>query len=105
VIRWQALTDPDSSIRELQRALGHATAAMHERRRWDGPIDQALAAALDILIVTSDQATMLTAALPAGRGGTALPHEAASPAVARRACFWLSLAGARLRAGQSGRNT
>ena len=85
VIRRQALTDPDSSARELQRALGHATAAMHERRRWDGPGDQALAAALDILIVTSDWAAMLAAALPVGRGGTALPHEAASPAVARRA--------------------
>ncbi|MGH3201326.1 MAG: hypothetical protein ACRDP5_04620, partial [Streptosporangiaceae bacterium] len=84
-IRRQALTDPDSSARELQRALGHATAAMHERRRWDGPSDQALAAALDILIVTSDWAAMLAAALPAERGGTALPHEAASPAVARRA--------------------
>jgi len=85
VIRRQALTDPDSSARELQRALGHATAAMHERRRWDGPSDQALAAALDILIVTSDWAAMLTASLPARQGGTALPHEAASPAVARRA--------------------
>jgi hypothetical protein len=84
-IRRQALTDPDSSARELQRALGHAMAAMHERRRWDGPSDQALAAALDILIVTSDWAAMLTAALPAGKGGTALPREAASPAVARRA--------------------
>ena len=84
-IRRQALTDPDSAGRELQRALGHAIAAMHERRRWDGPSDLALAAALDILIVTGDWTAMLDAALPADRGGQALPREAASPAVARRA--------------------
>ena len=84
-IRRQALTDPDSAGRELQRALDHAMAAVHERRRWDGPSDPALAAALDILIVTADWAAMLDAALPAGRGGQALPREAASPAVARRA--------------------
>jgi hypothetical protein len=84
-IRRQALTDPDSSGRELQRTLSHAMAAMHERRRWDGPSDQALAAALDILIVTSDWAAMLDAALPAERGGRALPREANSPIVARRA--------------------
>lgn len=84
-IRRHALTDPDSSARELQRALGHAMAAVHERRRWDGPSDQALAAALDILIVTCDWAAMLDAALPADRGGQALAREAVSPAVARRA--------------------
>jgi hypothetical protein len=33
VIRRLALTNPDSTARELQRALGHATAATHERRR------------------------------------------------------------------------
>jgi hypothetical protein len=84
-IRRQSMTDPDSAGRELQRALGHAMAAVHERRRWDGPSDLALAAALDILIVTGDWTAMLEAALPAGRGGQALPREAASPAVARRA--------------------
>jgi len=84
-IRRQALTDPDSSGRELQRALGHATAAMHERRRWQGPSDQALAAALGILIITGDWDAMLQAALPAGRGGQALDREAASPVVAQRA--------------------
>ena len=84
-IRRQALTDPDSSGRELQRALGHAMAAMHERRRWDGPSDQALAAVLGILIVTGDWDAMLQAALPVGQGGHALAWEAASPLVARRA--------------------
>lgn len=84
-IRRQALTDPDSAGRELQRALSHAMAAVHERRRWDGPSDLALAAALDILIVTSDWTAMLNAALPADRGGQALPREAIAPAVARRA--------------------
>jgi hypothetical protein len=84
-IRRQVLTDPDSAGRELQRALGHAIAAMHERRRWDGPSDQALAAALDILIVACDWDAMLDTALPADRGGQALPREAASPVVTRRA--------------------
>jgi len=84
-IRRQALTDPDSAGRELQRALGHAMAAVGERRRWDGPSDLALTAALDILIAAGDWTAMLEAALPAGRGGQALPREAASPAVARRA--------------------
>jgi hypothetical protein len=86
-IRRQALTDPDSAGRELQRALGHAMAAVGERRRWDGPSDLALAAALDILIVAGDWTAMLEAALPADRGGHALPREAASPAVARRAAI------------------
>jgi hypothetical protein len=84
-IRRQALTDPDSAGRELQRALDHAMAAVGERRRWDGPSDLALAAALDILIASGDWTAMLEAALPADRGGQALPREAASPAVARRA--------------------
>jgi Domain of unknown function (DUF4365) len=84
-IRRQALTDPDSAERELQRALGHAMAAVSERRRWDGPSDVALAVALDILILTEDWAAMLDIALPADRGGQALPWEAASPVVARRA--------------------
>ncbi len=84
-IRRQALADPDSAGRELQRALGHAMAAVGERRRWDGPSDLALAAALDILIATGDWTAMLEAALPADRGRQALHREATSPAVARRA--------------------
>jgi Domain of unknown function (DUF4365) len=84
-IRRQALTEPDSAGRELQRALGHAMAAVDERRRWDGPSDLALAAALDILIAAGDWTAMLEAAQPADRGGQALPRESASPAVARRA--------------------
>lgn len=84
-IRRQALTDSDSAARELQRAMGHAMAAVRERRRWDGPSDVALAVALDILILTNDWAGMLDIALPADRGGRALPREAASPMVARRA--------------------
>ena len=60
-------------------------AAVGERRHWDGPSDLAMAAAMDILIAAGDWTAMLEAALPAGRGGQALPREAASPAVARRA--------------------
>jgi hypothetical protein len=84
-IRRSAHTDPDSAARELERALGHARAALEERRRWDGPSEEALAAMLDIMVVNGDWVAMLDAALPPDRGGKALPREAVSPVVARRA--------------------
>jgi Domain of unknown function (DUF4365) len=84
-ILMQTLSDPDIVGRELQRVRSHAMASVDERRRWDGPSDLALGFVLDSLNAARDWAAVLHHALPPGRGGQALPREAASPAVAARA--------------------
>jgi hypothetical protein len=86
-IRRRAAEDGTGSSRELRRALGHAQAAVEERRRWDGPSAAALALLLDIQLTMGDATAVVTAALPASEGGTARDQETKSPDVAFRGGF------------------
>jgi hypothetical protein len=86
-IRRRAAEHGDGSSRELRRALGHAQAAVEERRRWDGPSAAALTVLLDILLTLGDATAVVTAALPASEGGTARDEEIKSPDVAFRGGF------------------
>jgi hypothetical protein len=82
LIQRRALTG-DMSRRELRRAVGYTREALEERRRWDGPSSEVLAALLDIFI-PDEMAAAVQAALPSSEGGTALDLEASSPEIARR---------------------
>ena len=83
-LRRRTLSEPGSSSTDLRRALGHAQAAVEERRRWSGPSADALAEVLDILAVAGDMTAVVRAALPASEAGTALDAEVKNPGVARR---------------------
>jgi hypothetical protein len=83
-LRRRTLSDPGSSGVDLRRALGHAQAAVEERRRWSGPSADALAEVLDILTMAGDMTAVVVAALPASEAGSALDAEAKNPGVARR---------------------
>jgi hypothetical protein len=83
-IRRRASAEGGRSGSEFRRALGHAQAAVEERRRWDGPSADGLAVLLEIHASAMDAAEAVRAALPASEGGTARDVEATSPAVAHR---------------------
>lgn len=82
LIQRRALTG-GMSRSEIRRAARYAREAVEERRRWDGPSNEALTLLLDIFI-PDDMAAAVQAALPGSEGGTALDREASSPDVARR---------------------
>ncbi len=85
-IRRRASAEGGSN-HELRRALGHAQAAVEERRRWDGPSAAALAVLLDIQAATLGAVDAVRSALPSSEGGTARDVEATSHAVAHRGAF------------------
>lgn len=81
---WRRLTsEGNRSPRDLRAAIGHAQFAVEDRRRWDGPSANALAALLDIHLTAGNPSDAVTAALPSSAGGTARDIEATSSEVAR----------------------
>lgn len=82
---WRrAASEGGRSTADLRKAVGHAQAAVEERRRWDGPSAEALAVLVDILTTSFNTSEALRVALPVSEGGTASEAEAMNEEVARR---------------------
>ncbi|GGM95009.1 hypothetical protein GCM10011609_35660 [Lentzea pudingi] len=81
---WQrAMREGNHSPQERRRAVGHAQAAVEDRRRWAGPSADALTVLVELLVTNAEFREAVRAALPISQGGTALEIESVSPSVAR----------------------
>ncbi|RAS57881.1 uncharacterized protein DUF4365 [Lentzea atacamensis] len=80
---WQrAMKEGTHSPQERRRAIGHAQAAVEDRRRWAGPSADAVTVLLELLLSNAEFHEAVRAALPASQGGTALEIESVSASVA-----------------------